>query len=165
MTTVSSPKELITVDYYGPLSGSIGGIQYIFFLFDLFSKLVKLYTLKKQTLKQFILKLTAYFPKYSRPSGVLSDNGTQFTSPEWGIKLGKLGVKAFYSSVRHPQSNLTERGMREQGRLFRTMCSEKHTKWATLIPEIEVILNYTTYSSTGYFHLGNWKFRYFSGAF
>lgn len=59
-------------------------------------------------------------------------------------------MRVSYSSIRHPQSNPTERVMRELGRLFRTMCSDRHTRWARVLPEVEVILNVTTHHSTGY---------------
>lgn len=40
--------------------------------------------------------------------------------------------------------------MKELGRLFRTLCSDFHTRWAKHLPEIEYYLNTTTHSSTGY---------------
>ena len=40
--------------------------------------------------------------------------------------------------------------MRELGRLFRTKCANKHTKWAEYISEIEKTLNNTVHYSTGF---------------
>lgn len=40
--------------------------------------------------------------------------------------------------------------MRELGRIFRTLCSDKHTKWARYISDIEFFINATTNCSTGF---------------
>ena len=40
--------------------------------------------------------------------------------------------------------------MRELGRLFRTLWSDSHARWAKHIAEVECLLNVTTYCSTGF---------------
>lgn len=40
--------------------------------------------------------------------------------------------------------------MRELGRMFRMLCSTKHTSWAKVVPKIELYLNFTTHCSTGF---------------
>lgn len=52
--------------------------------------------------------------------------------------------------MRHPQSNPTERVMRELGRCFRTLWAVQHTSWAKHVKEIEKLFNPTTHHSTGY---------------
>lgn len=116
-----SPSDLVTVDYYGPLPCARGGVEYVFVVLDAFSKLIRLYPLKKAT-----------------------------TLQKWRESLENLGIKVLCSSVRHPQSNPTERVMRELGRLFRTYCEDKHTAWANQITTIENLLNITTHFSTNY---------------
>ena len=85
-----------------------------------------------------------------KPRRVLADHVTQFMSPVWTDTLQGSDIKAIFSSIRHPQSNPTERVMRELGRLFRTLCSDKHTKWALCVSDIEYFLNITTHFSTGF---------------
>lgn len=85
-----------------------------------------------------------------KPERILSDNGTQLAAHKWKSTLNNAGIKTSFSSIRHPQSNPTERVMRELGRLFRTLCSEQHTKWGTYISQIQDLLNITTHFSTGY---------------
>ena len=85
---------------------------------------------------------------HGKPKRILSDNGTQFTSLKWRNALEAEGIKVTFSSIRHPQSNPTERVMREIGRLFRTLCKNNHTTWANKVNEIEEILNITTHFST-----------------
>ncbi|XP_011697582.1 PREDICTED: uncharacterized protein LOC105455741 [Wasmannia auropunctata] len=147
----NKPNEIISVDFYGPLPQSRGGVQYLLVVIDIFSKYVSLYPIKKATTKITLNKIiNDYFQRVAKPEAILSDNGTQFTSKKWRESLGKENVRVIFSSVRHPQSNPVERTMRELGRFFRTFCAEQHTKWAKYVKEIENILNLTTHSSTGY---------------
>ena len=142
---------LVSIDFYGPLPSSVAGVQYLFVIQDVFSKLVTLYPIKRATTVVCLKKLTNhYFEKIGKPERVLSDHGTQFTSPVWKTRLEALGIKVLFSSIRHPQSNPVERTMREMGRIFRTYCSEKHTKWARFVDFVQYCLNLTVHQSTGY---------------
>ena len=51
-----------------------------------------------------------------------ADHGTQFTSTVWQEGVKRRGIQPILSSIRHPQSNPSERIMRELSRLFRTYC-------------------------------------------
>ena len=151
MVPAGKPTELVTVDFYGPLPRSIGGVEYIFVILDVASKYVKLYPLKRANTRTVLKKIIEnYIPEMRRLSTILSDNGTQFISPVWKDRLAREGIRVIFSSFRYPQSNPTERVMRELGRLFRTLCSEAHTSWAKHIPRIQSFLNVTTHSSTGF---------------
>lgn len=146
----SNVNEIIAVDFYGPLPMSVAGVTYIFVVQDLFSKLVSFYPIKRANTKICLKKLiNDYFTRVGKPIRVLSDHGTQFTSPLWKTSLAAEGVKAIFSSIRHPQSNPVERTMRELGRFFRTLCSERHTSWAKYVPMIQNCLNVVSHHSTG----------------
>ena len=147
----SEPGDLITVDFYGCLPRSVGGVEYIFVVLDAYSKYVKLYAIKKETTRTALRVLfDKYIPEMGKPRRLLTDNGTQFKSPVWGQALRKGGIRPVHCAIRHPQSNPTERVMRELGRLFRTLFSDAHTRWAKHLPEIECFMNITTHSSTGF---------------
>ena len=74
------PNELIFVKFYGSLPASVGGVQYIFVIHDVFSKLVTLYPIKRTNTKTCLTKLRDhYFCTIGKPQK--SDNGTQFSSP------------------------------------------------------------------------------------
>ena len=153
------PNELVSVDFYGPIPASVGGVQYIFVIHDVFSKLVTLYPIKRVNTKTCLTKLRDhYFGNIGKPQKILSDNGTQFSSPVWKNTLSSFGVKALFSSIRHPQSNPVERTMRELGRLFRTYCSHKHTSWARHVSLVQDCLNLLVHKSTNavpyYLHYG-----------
>lgn len=123
MVESNEPGDLICVDFYGPLPKSIGSMEYVFVVLDMFSKYVKLYPIKKKNCETILRKLfDLYIPE----------------------------IQVIYSSIRHPKSNPIERVMRELGRLFRTLCSDKHTRWAKHIKDIEFFLNITTHYSTGF---------------
>ena len=117
----------------------------------MFSKYVKLYPLKLATTKACLNKLlNHYFVNVIKPKVVLSDNGSQFRSPVWTKRLKEQDVCARFSPIRHPESNPSERVMRELSKFFRIYCHENHKKWAELLPYIEGWLNKTVASSTGY---------------
>lgn len=147
----NAPRELVAVDFYGPLPRSIGGVQYLFVMLDVFSKFVRLYPVKRATTRIVLNKIqTDYLPNVGRPQRILSDHGTQFTSSVWRDTLEKWGIRPIFSSIRHPKSNPAERIMKELGRLFRTLCHDQHTRWAKLIPKMEELLNVTVHSGTGF---------------
>lgn len=146
-----SPGELVTVDFYGPLPESVGKVKYIFVVIDAFSKLVKLYPIVKANTATVLRKIFIdYTRDVGKPRRILADNGTQFTSHKWRYELEQQDIKVHFCSIRHPQSNPTERVMRELGRMFRTFCSQSHVGWAREIKTIEKILNHTTHCSTGF---------------
>lgn len=63
--------------------------------------------------------LEHYIPNYGKPKKIQSNWGTQFTSGKWVNTLKDNGIKAVFSSIRHPQSNTTERVNRELSKYFR----------------------------------------------
>lgn len=144
------PNELLCIDFYGPLPTSTAGVQYILVVLDAFSRLVTLYPMVKATTRGTIIKLTKYFEKHGIPRRILSDHGTQFTSHKYEAFLHENGVEKVWCSIRHPQSNPSERVMRELGRFFRTYCSDQHTRWARYINKIMDWVNLSVNCTTGY---------------
>jgi hypothetical protein len=85
-----------------------------------------------------------------KPKVILSDNGTQFQSPVWKGTMQKHDIEVRYYVIRHPQSNPSERCMREILKFCRIYCHSNHRNWAELIPYIENWLNNTVASATLY---------------
>ena len=113
------PGELLSVDFYGPLPTSTGGVKHIFVTIDAFSKLVCLYPRKRATTAIIIKKIFPnYCEKYGKPKSIICDHGTQFTAKKWQDKLEEEEVQLIYSSIRHPQGNIVERVNRELGKFF-----------------------------------------------
>lgn len=142
--------ELVTVDFYGPLPKGHGAAQYIFVVIDSFSKFVKLYPLRSAKATIAARRLTEDYGQYMKIRTVLSDHGSQFTSKKWSEICSKAGITTTFSSIRHPQSNPTERVMKELGRIFRAYCSENHAGWVKHLSKIEECFNKLPHVITGF---------------
>jgi hypothetical protein len=141
----------MTLDLFGPLPRGKGNVHYVLVCLDVFSKHVMLYPLKAATTKSCLNKLKShYFTEINTPKVILSDHGSQFTSSMWKKTLSKLGIQIKYSPIRHPESNPTERVMRELGKYFKIYCGFTHRNWPELIPYILRWLNESVSSVTGY---------------
>ena len=151
MVESKEPNDLVSVDYYGPLPKSVSAVRYIVAFLDVYTKHVKLYALKRATTTATLNRLlNDYLPLVGKPKRILSDHGTQFTSPKWSSALHKENITAVFSSVRHPQGNPVERVNRELGKFFRIFASHSHVSWARHLKQIEFLLNLTTHNSTGF---------------
>jgi hypothetical protein len=145
------PGEVCAVDIYGSLPTSKGGVRYILVCLDVFSKYIKLYALKTNTTKSCLNRIiNHYFGNVVTPKVILSDNATQFRSPSWRSQLQQHGVEPRFTPIRHPESNPSERYMRELSKFCRIYCRNNHKKWAELLPYIESWINHTVTSATGY---------------
>jgi transposase InsO family protein len=144
------PGDLVTVDYYGPLPPSRSRVSYILVVIDSFSKFVKLYPLRRAQARISVRRVVEDFHRVVPIKVILSDHGTQFQSRLWQDTLRQWGITPTMSSIRHPQSNPTERVMKELGRLFRAYCHNAHANWASVLSSIELLFNTTTHSSTGF---------------
>ena len=94
--SASTPNELIAVDYFGPLPRSTGGVEYIFVVLDVFSRLVTLYPIKKVRTAPSINRMRQYFTEISKVKRVLCDSGTQFESEKWHKFLKDEGVEVIH---------------------------------------------------------------------
>nr|CAI5856869.1 unnamed protein product [Callosobruchus analis] len=145
------PGELVCTDLIGPLPVSRGGTTYILVFVDAFTKYVKIYALKRATTKAILNRLLKdYVPEVQKPTCILSDNGTQFTSGLWVRTLKEYGIRAKFLSVYFPAGNVTERYNKEIGRMLRAYCHQQHTNWATILPFVESCMNKSINESTGY---------------
>jgi transposase InsO family protein len=91
-----------------------------------------------------------YIPNATHPKRLLSDHGTQFTSPKWAEKLRECNTEILVSPIRHPQANPVERVMKELVKFFRIYCQKAQKSWPELIPHVETFLNKTVAAATGY---------------
>lgn len=141
-------NQLVSVDFYGPLPKSTGGVEYIFELIDVFSKFVVLYPIKKANTFTVIKKLEDFFLIFGKPETLQVDNGSQFMSKKLRSFLRDNQVNFTASSITHPQSNTIERVNREIGRMCRSMIKNKHSEWACWIPFIQNCLNNIVHDTT-----------------
>jgi hypothetical protein len=124
--------------------------SYILVVIDAFSKFVKLYPLCRAQARISVRRVVEDFQHVVPIKVILSDHGTQFQSRLWQDTLRQWGITHTMSSIRHPQSNLWERVIKELARLFRAYCHNAHANWASVLSNIELLFNTTTHSSTGF---------------
>lgn len=147
----SYPGDLVCLDLMGPLPVSRGRVTQLLVIVNAFSKLVKLYALKRATAKVILKVLVQrYFPEAGQPKSILTDNGIQFRSHVWLETLESAGIRVVHTSVYIPQGNMTERVNREISRLIRSFYYSQHSKWAVFLKDIDRCLNNTIHESTGY---------------
>ena len=126
------------------LKPSKGGFKYILSTIDAFSKFVVLYPLRRANTKAVISKLNKdHFPRFGKPLKIITDHGTQFTSPQWSNFLKETSIQQVFSSIRHPQGNIVERIQRELSRFFRSLVKENHSSWWSWIKIIKSCTNET----------------------
>ena len=75
-------------------------------------------------------------------------HGSQFYTDKWINKLKKEGIQPIFSSIRHAQSNESERIMKELSKFFRIMLQHKHTAWPNYLEVIENIMNEVYHTTT-----------------
>ncbi|KXJ62403.1 hypothetical protein RP20_CCG011842 [Aedes albopictus] len=118
---------------------------------DLFSKWVQLHPFSKISSKTLCLELTRHwFFRNSVPSIILSDNATTFTSKEFDSLLARYSITHWFTSKYHSQANPVERVNRAINTSLRSYARENQREWDTRLPEVEVVINSTIHSSTGY---------------
>jgi len=136
------PGDVCAVDIYGRLPTSRGGVHYVLVCFDVLKIHQIVCAIKSATTKACLIKLVKhYLGTIIVPKVILSDNATQFRSPEWRKQLQKHGVEIRFTPIRHPESNPSVRYMRELSKFCRIYCNENHKKWAELLPYIESWIN------------------------
>ncbi|XP_018493776.1 igE-binding protein-like, partial [Galendromus occidentalis] len=76
--------------------------------------------------------LSKFFMGYGKPSKIVSDRGTAYTSKAFEGFLRENGIQHILISTQHPQANgQVERANKEVVRLLKTMCKlADHRDWA-----------------------------------
>lgn len=143
--------EKLMADLYGPLPTGRGGCQYVFVVQEAFTKYVKLYAIKRATTRAVVRCIERFMESTKiYPECIVTDHGPQFNSKAWKDKIGELGIIPTYTSVYNPRPNSTERFHREMGNILRIYCQDSHTKWASVLNDIEQCHNYTAHHSHNY---------------
>ena len=88
------------MDFAGPFMGG----SYLI-LEDAHSKWPEIHHMSTTTMTKTIQVLRSLFARYGIPEQLVSDNGPQFVSEEFGIFMKQNGVKDIKCSPYHPSSN------------------------------------------------------------
>ena len=125
----------------GPLQKVPGGYTHLFIAINKFTKWIEakpVATITAAKAKEFFQDIVV---RFGVPNRIITDNGTQFTRSEFTDWCEELGIKIYYASVAHPQSNRqVERanGLVLQGvksRIFDRL-KPYACKWARELPSI-----------------------------
>lgn len=141
--------ERVFCDIYGPLPAGRYGYKYIFVIQDAFSKLIRLYPLRRAIGKATLTCVRKFHSELNIRT-LCSDRGANFISKVFEVGIEQLDIRLTHTSVRNPRPNSTERVNKELGRLFRTYCDKSHRSWVDLLPDIEDCYNQVTHTVTGY---------------
>lgn len=101
----NKPFITIHIDHYGPLEKTPTNKKYIFEIIDAFTKFTKLYDVKSTSADEVIKKLTEYFKYYSKPTRLISDRGSAFTSRVFTDFMIKNDITHIKIATASPKSN------------------------------------------------------------
>ena len=146
----NQPFEVIHVDHYGPVDNG-RSLKHIFVVIDAATKFVRLYPTKTTNTKEVISHLKDYFRSYSRPSVIISDRGTAFTSHDFEQFLTENQVKHIKIATGSPKANgQIERVNRSLGPMIAKLVQpEKKIFWDMVIDKVEHTFNNTIQRSIG----------------
>ena len=94
-------------EHTGPLPLRKGQCKFIIVAVDYFTKWAEaepLATITEQKMRNFVWR--AIICRFDIPRALVSDNGKQFDKAKFRDFCAELGIKNYYSSLAHPQSNI-----------------------------------------------------------
>ena len=140
LTSITSPWPFQQwgLDILGPLPIGKGKCKFIIVAVDYFTKWAEaepLATITEQKIRNFVWR--AIICRFGIPRALVSDNGKQFDNAKFRDFCAKLGIKNYYSSPAHPQSNgQAEVTIRTLKAAFKTKLEDLKGKWVEYLPEV-----------------------------
>lgn len=142
------PLDIVSIDFISNLVPSKTGAKHVFVLVDCFSKYVKLYPTAK-TNKTIVKQLLEnYISKHGKMKKLIMDNATYFNNLNLISWLTNKDIKPIFTSLRHPQSNLSERMIKNVLSQLKLMISFNHVQWEDKLNDVTIFLNHTPNIST-----------------
>ena len=133
----------------GPLPIGKGQCKFIVVGVDYFTKwdeVEPLATITEQKVRNFVWRSIRC--RFGIPRALVSDNGKQFDNPKFRDFCAELGIKNYYSSPAHPQSNgQAEVTIRTLKATLKTKLENLKGKWVEYLPEV-LWAYITTHKST-----------------
>ena len=122
----------------GPLPIGKGQCKFIVVGVDYFTKWAEaepLATIIEQEVRNFVWH--SIICRFGIPRALASDNGKQFDNPKFRDFCAELGIKNYYSSPAHPQSNGQEEvTIRTLKAVLKTKMENLKGKWVEYLPEV-----------------------------
>ena len=144
-------NSLVAIDTHGELPASKFGCKFIFIMFDVFTKFVKLYPVKNIKSRTCLSKIVKdWIPKFGKIEAIISDNATVHKSKLFTATLREKEIRLYNSSAYFPQGNPCERIIRDIGIHMRILCHSNHRGWYESCHVIEGVINNLPCPSTGF---------------
>lgn len=143
------PFHTLHIDHFGPLPSLQSKRKHILVIVDAFTKYVKLYPVVSTSTREVCASLDKYFEYYSRPSRIISDRGTCFTSLEFGSYLLEKNIEHVKVAVASPQANGQVERVNRTLKAILAKLSEPlaHSDWVLQLAQVEYALNNTVHRS------------------
>ena len=140
LTSVTSPWPFQQwgLDILRPLPMGKDQCKFIIVAVDYFTKWAEaepLATITKQKIRNFVWR--AIICRFGVPRALVSDNGKQFDNAKFRDFCAELGIKNYYSSPAHPQSNgQAEVTIRTLKAALKTKLEDLKGSWVEYLPEV-----------------------------
>ena len=140
LTSITSPWPFQQwgLDILGPLPIGKGQCKFIIVAVDYFTKWAEaepLATITKQKIRNFVWRVVIC--RFGIPRALISDNGKQFDNAKFRDFCAELGIKNYYSSPAHPQSNgQAEVTIRTLKAALKTKLEDHKGNWVEYLPEV-----------------------------
>lgn len=149
--TCVRPWQIVSVDLVGPLPRSSSGYSYILSVYDLFSKFVLFFPLRKATANGVVRWLEDHvILVFGAPSKLIADNGPQFRSKLFKDLAERYGILIRYTANYHPQANPVERTHRVLKSMLSSYVEDKHKTWDQFLAKAGYAMRSSTHEVTQY---------------
>jgi len=139
----TGPMDVVHVDHFGPLQPTENNFKYILVIIDAFTRFVWLFAVKTTGSRETIRNLKSIFDIFGKPTEIVSDRGTAFTSAEFEQFVLTLHAKHRKVAVAAPWANgMVERVNRFlKNSLIKILNSAE--EWESNLGRLQYILNNT----------------------
>lgn len=89
-----------------------------------------------------------YITTVGKPERIITDNGTQFQTIKWHETLTQYNIKARQISLYHPQSNISERYIKQVKQFLTIYTNTNQRNWIKYLKQAEDQINHTHSEAT-----------------
>ena len=146
----SEVSDVVGIDVLGPLSQQAGApSKYILVAVDYFSRWAETRTVRSPTRKRVEEFLNDWMRKHGKIQMILTDSGSQFTSPTFVAWIEHRGIDLRLSAPYHHSSNgLVERKIQTLLGRIRRLKKATHSPWSQLVQRSRDAINSSVHRVT-----------------